>query len=255
MHFVYILECVDGTYYTGWTTDPVKRIQTHNRRKGAKYTRNRIPVKLIYLESYLNKSSALKREYQIKQMSRKDKIHLIHQSEMKGVHKMNFQLKEWRMEDAAILAKQANNPHIAQFLRDAFPYPYTLKDAENYITSCIKMPLQEGLVKAIMINGIPCGSIGLFVQGDVARKSAELGYWLGESYWNQGIMSKAVLKICQEGFEKLDIVRIYAEPFSLNTASQKVLIHNGFQKEGVLKKSIYKQGTYQDSIIYALLKD
>lgn len=76
-YIVYIVECVDGTYYCGITNDIISRITKHNNGRGAKYTRNRLPVKLIYEEDCLDKSSALKREYRIKQMSRKEKELLI----------------------------------------------------------------------------------------------------------------------------------------------------------------------------------
>ena len=71
--YVYIIECSDGTYYTGYTNDLDKRIKKHNKGKGAKYTRGRTPVTLIYQESYPSKSEALKREYEIKSLSRKKK--------------------------------------------------------------------------------------------------------------------------------------------------------------------------------------
>lgn len=77
MNYVYILECSDKTYYTGWTKDLEKRINTHNNGKGAKYTRGRRPVKLIYFENFNDKIEAMKREYEIKQMSRKEKEKLI----------------------------------------------------------------------------------------------------------------------------------------------------------------------------------
>lgn len=75
--FVYMLECSDGTFYTGWTNNLEKRLAAHNNRRGAKYTKTRLPVKLIYKEECLNKSDALKREHAIKQLSRKQKEQLI----------------------------------------------------------------------------------------------------------------------------------------------------------------------------------
>lgn len=75
--YVYIVECKDGSYYTGWTTQLEKRIKTHNSGKGAKYTRAKRPVKLIYYEEYSNKIEAMKREYEIKQFTRKQKEKLI----------------------------------------------------------------------------------------------------------------------------------------------------------------------------------
>jgi putative endonuclease len=75
--FVYIVECADGTLYTGYTNNIDNRITTHNKGKGAKYTRGRRPVKLVYKEEYKTKSEAMKREAWIKKLLRKDKIKLI----------------------------------------------------------------------------------------------------------------------------------------------------------------------------------
>jgi len=77
MNYTYILECVDGSYYTGWTNDIEKRIHDHNENKGAKYTRGRTPVTLVYYETFETKSEALKREAAIKKLSRLEKKDLI----------------------------------------------------------------------------------------------------------------------------------------------------------------------------------
>lgn len=76
-HFVYILRCSDNSLYTGWTTDVAQRLRTHNSGSGAKYTRSRLPVSLVYQEFCPDKSTALKREITIKKMSRKQKGLLI----------------------------------------------------------------------------------------------------------------------------------------------------------------------------------
>ena len=77
MHYVYILRCSDGTFYTGYTTDPVRRTRVHNSGKGAKYTRARRPVELIYTEEFDGKREAQRREYAIKQLTRAEKEELI----------------------------------------------------------------------------------------------------------------------------------------------------------------------------------
>lgn len=76
MYYVYIVECKDGTLYTGWTNDIDKRIGDHNAGKGAKYTRTRTPVKLRYFEEYTNQHDAMRREYEIKQLPRLEKLRL-----------------------------------------------------------------------------------------------------------------------------------------------------------------------------------
>ena len=77
MAYVYILKCSDNTYYTGWTTDPVHRLAAHNSGKGAKYTHPRLPVAIAYLEQVADKSRALKKEYAIKKLTRRQKELLI----------------------------------------------------------------------------------------------------------------------------------------------------------------------------------
>ena len=74
--YCYIVECADGTYYTGWTTDPERRVATHNKGLGAKYTKMRLPVKLVYVEEQPDRKSAMKREIVIKKMGRAGKIKL-----------------------------------------------------------------------------------------------------------------------------------------------------------------------------------
>lgn len=76
-YFVYVAQCKDGSYYCGYTTDVTQREQTHNTGKGAKYTASRLPVKIVYSEAYSSKSNALKREWEIKKMTRLQKIELI----------------------------------------------------------------------------------------------------------------------------------------------------------------------------------
>lgn len=77
MKYIYIVECKDGSLYTGWTTDINKRINEHNKGKGAKYTRGRRPIVLKYFEQFNTKEEAMKREYQIKKMNRRDKLKLL----------------------------------------------------------------------------------------------------------------------------------------------------------------------------------
>ena len=76
-HYCYIVECADGTYYTGWAIDPERRVATHNKGRGAKYTKMRLPVQLVYVEEQPDLSTALKREIAIKRMTRSRKKKLI----------------------------------------------------------------------------------------------------------------------------------------------------------------------------------
>ena len=77
MNYVYLLRCADHTLYCGWTTDLTARVQAHNNGRGAKYTRSRLPVELVYYEEYASRHDALSREWHIKRMTREEKIDLI----------------------------------------------------------------------------------------------------------------------------------------------------------------------------------
>ena len=81
MHHVYVLECSDGSYYTGYTTDVERRVAEHDAGDGAKYTRGRTPVELIHVESFDSQSAAMSREYEIKQYSRAEKERLVESSD------------------------------------------------------------------------------------------------------------------------------------------------------------------------------
>ena len=167
---------------------------------------------------------------------------------------MEFILLPWEERDILSTARYGNNEKIANNLRNAYPFPYTVKDAEDYIKSCIETDGQKRILRAIEINGEACGSIGVFLQGDVYEKSAELGYWLGEPYWGRGIMTRAIREICGEAFARFDLARIYAEPFAHNLGSRRALEKAGFSLEGVLKKSVYKNGGLFASCMYALVR-
>lgn len=164
----------------------------------------------------------------------------------------SFTLRPWKSTDAPSLVKYANNPEIAKNLTDAFPHPYTIENAYAFINMVSeKNPLS---VFAIEIDCEAAGGIGLHPQHDIQRKNAELGYWLAETYWGQGIITQAIDKIVAYGFTHLDINRIFARPFGSNLASQRVLEKTGFTLEARFDKTLIKNGVYEDELIYAVRK-
>ena len=168
---------------------------------------------------------------------------------------MDFILREWRQSDAADVVRYADNEKIARNLRDVFPHPYTLADAENFINSCLEADETCQLFRAITVDGHAVGSVGLLLGRDVYQKNAELGYWLAEDFWGRGIMTQTVRQICREGFSRWDIQRIYAEPFAYNIASRRVLEKAGFTLEGIMRQGVFKRGQVCDSCMYALLRE
>ena len=166
-----------------------------------------------------------------------------------------FSLRPYCMEDIPSMVQHANSWKVARNLRDVFPHPYTEKDARDFVALCLQNEGRGQLCRAIDVGGQAVGTISLTVGRDVYRKSGELGYWLGEEFWGRGIMTAAVQRICREGFERFDLVRIYAEPFASNTASRRVLEKAGFTLEGVMRRGVYKDGQVLDYCMYALLRD
>lgn len=167
---------------------------------------------------------------------------------------MDFELLQWEPSLAPSLAESANDARISRWLRDAFPYPYSLADAKKFINFAQNICESE-LNFAIVAEGKAVGGISLTRQPDVYRRSAELGYWLNPACWGRGVMTEAVRRACAEGFARWNIVRIFAEPFAGNAASRRVLEKCGFALEGVKKRSVYKNGEYSDSCMYALIKE
>ncbi len=166
---------------------------------------------------------------------------------------MDTILRPWRPEDAASVAILADNPKIAANLRDAFPSPYEREHARAFIDNCLNCDSDTHLHYAVDRDGRAVGSVGIRKKDDVYRKSAEIGYWLGEPYWGGGLMSRAVHLASRIAFSTMDIVRIFAEPFAHNAPSCRVLEKSGYVLEGILKKSIIKDGKIGDSCVYALL--
>ncbi len=167
---------------------------------------------------------------------------------------VDFKFVKWSEELIPGLIRNADNPKVSENLRNIFPCPYTADDAHIWIELCGKNDERRDYNRAIVIDGEAAGGIGLNVQPDVYCRSAELGYWLGEDYWGRGIMSRAVREICEYGFENLDIVRIFAGAFARNTGSRRVLEKAGFEFEGTMRSSVFKNGEIIDSCMYALLK-
>lgn len=166
---------------------------------------------------------------------------------------MKIELREYTLEDASALAILANNKNIAKYLRDTFPYPYQESDAIAFINYVLSLKSHQGIELAIIIDRQFAGSIGITFEKDIYRYNAEIGYWLGEPFWNQGIMHEVLQMLIPYLFKEYSIHKLVAEVFSSNIASQKVLIKNGFILEATLVEHIYKEEQYQDIKLYSLL--
>ena len=162
-------------------------------------------------------------------------------------------IRELEVSDIPKLALYANNEKVSCNLRDAFPNPYTMDDAVRFVEMAAAKDPKT--IFAIQYKGDYVGNISLTPGSDVYRKSAEIGYFIGEPFWNKDIVTKAVKLITRYGFENMDIVRIHTGIFEYNKASQRVLEKCGFRKEGIFTKSICKKGELYDEIRYALIRE
>ena len=165
---------------------------------------------------------------------------------------MDFKLRPWKKDDLENLVKHANNFEIAKNMMDDFPHPYTQKEGEKFLEMVSKQ--KPPLILAIEVEGEAAGSIGLHPQKDIIRKNGELGYWLSQTFWGKGIITKSIKQMVDYGFDKLEIERIFARPFGTNIASQKALEKAGFKLEAHLENTLYKNQEYQDELIYAIRK-
>lgn len=168
---------------------------------------------------------------------------------------MNVSLRRWSEKDASPLAVMLNNRNILDNLRDGIPYPYTEEDAKTFIRSMLASDPNTVFPFAITAGNTLVGSIGAFRQENIHFRTAEIGYYIAQPYWGQGIASSAVSQLCRFLFEHTDIIRIYAEPFAYNAASCRVLEKSGFQCEGTLRKNAVKHGTMLDMKLYSRIKD
>ncbi len=162
-----------------------------------------------------------------------------------------YMIRDWHEEDAPSVARYANNRKIWINLRDAFPYPYTLADARAFLSKVMQRVPRTYFALATEQEAI--GSIGLMPGQDVHRFTAELGYWLAEPFWGKGIMTEAVNALSEYAFEELGFHRIFAEPYSTNTASVRVLQKSGFVLEGILRANVFKDERIFDQFLYARL--
>jgi RimJ/RimL family protein N-acetyltransferase len=160
-------------------------------------------------------------------------------------------LRPFRAGDEASIAYYANNPRIWRNLRDAFPQPYTLADAEQWVARAVESERNF----AIDVGGQAVGGLGLRPGEDVWRRSAEIGYWLGQEHWGQGIMTEAVQAATAYAFRAFEVTRVHAGVFAWNPASARVLEKAGYELEGRLRNAVFKDGEFVDELLYGIVRD
>lgn len=162
---------------------------------------------------------------------------------------MKVLLRAWKKEDIESLVMLANNKKIADNMRDLFPSPYTMKDAEEWIK--LNLNRSPATNFAIEAEGKLVGGCGVRIKEDVYKCSAEIGYWIGEPYWGKGIATITISLLMEKIISEFPfLVRVYAEIFENNKASMRVLEKNGFRLESIRAKSVIKNNIIMNDHVW-----
>lgn len=165
----------------------------------------------------------------------------------------DLRLRPLSQNDAEDLQKIADNKNIWRWVQDRFPHPYSLQDARNYIEQSGNS--DDEFIRAIEFEQKVVGVIGLKKKNGLYRFSAEMGYWIGEPYWNMGFATQAVKAMLSIAFDSWNLMRVYAFTMQGNDSSQRVLEKSEFTYEGVRRKAAYKDGKFHDELLFSILKD
>lgn len=158
-------------------------------------------------------------------------------------------IQQARPEEIKILA---NNPLIAQNLRDVFPSPYSIENAIQFLE--LDKQALLGHVFGVYLDQEFTGIARVVQQGDVYRNNAEIGYWLGQPFWGKGLATATVKLLLEYAFDQLKLYRVFAGVFEHNKASMKVLEKNGFVLEAIQKSAVIKNGKTIDDYVYRILR-
>lgn len=163
-------------------------------------------------------------------------------------------LRRFRSDDLEELVELADDADVSANLRDTFPHPYTREDGLRWLGLTTGELRETNFV--IEVDGRFAGGIGLQPLSDQSRVTAELGYWLGRTFWGRGLAGAVVGPFVDWAFGRFPgILRIQACVYEGNPASERVLERNGFLREGVLRRSIIKRGRVLDQSVWARLRD
>lgn len=160
-------------------------------------------------------------------------------------------LRPFKKSDVTQLVSILNDAEVTRYLSSKIPSPYTTDDAIWWIAKGSK----QGVIRAIEYEGQLVGCIGVNRGEFEYSRSGEIGYWLAKSHWRKGITAQAIKQIVEMVFAETDIIRLFGAVFSDNLASRSLLLKCGFVKEAKMAKAIYKNNTFYDMYVFALLED
>ncbi len=161
-------------------------------------------------------------------------------------------LRSWRMADAESLVRHADNRSVSMHLRDRFPYPYTLENAREFLSSQLAVPGPplNLAIESVEHGEEAIGSVGLMPMADIHRFTCEVGYWIGEPFWGRGLAAEALVRFTEYTFERFTFERLEAQVSAANRSSCRVLEKAGYEHEATLRRNIFKAGQFYDSFVY-----
>ncbi len=158
-------------------------------------------------------------------------------------------LRTFQQSDLDNLVNLANNKEVSRYLTDSFPYPYTQEDAIWWLKEGYS---QNNMVNfAITLENEIIGGIGITPNRGWRSHLAEIGYWIGEPYWNKGYTTWALSEMTSYAFTGLKIKKLYAPVFEANIGSMRVLEKCGYYREGVLNLEVFKDGKFHNIHYFA----
>ncbi len=167
------------------------------------------------------------------------------------LHLSNCSIRPLRLGDAGAIARHLANRNVSRYM-SGVPHPYSLGDAEEWLAAALSQTPETHF--AIVVDEEVAGCVGLKPSPsrfDVFKHSAEIGYWLGEPFWNRGIMRDAVAAVTEWAFSARRLVRIHAIVYAQNEASSRVLVNSGYAVEGRLRAHYFCNGEFIDALLYA----
>ena len=167
---------------------------------------------------------------------------------------MAIELVKWSLELKDDLIGICNYVDRS-YLSNRMPHPYTEDSADWWLNMVSEHDDKDGVFRAIVMDGITIGNISVEQKEDVYCKDGEIGYLLLTEYWSRGVMTEAVRQICEISFSELDIIRISGLVYAPNIASRRVLEKNGFEREGLQRKAVYKDNKIYDLYLYGKIKE
>lgn len=166
---------------------------------------------------------------------------------------MKITLEKWKTEDGNAFFMASNNQKLYENMSDTFPR--TPDECKRTVCSFSESTDTNEYIRAIKADSQIIGCIAAFFDNDMYQKNAEISYWLNADYRSKGIMSQVIKTFAHDLFSQFDLHRICARPFEHNKASRRALEKVGFICEGILKQSVFKNGEFMNSAMYALIKE